>query len=180
MIAVRRTLLKLFRRHRLYADLETELAYHRELAREHGNSIGLGNTTVIKESALELWRFSLLENAWRDLLFAVRGLARNPAFTVTAVVSLALGIGVGTAIFAVLNAVAIRPLPYPGAEQLVWITEVLKSNSTDEITLTPDFLDWRTSNHTFQGMDFQLFERHAATNYAYCCNHARSGGFGPR
>jgi hypothetical protein len=98
MIGLRRTLLKLFRRRRLYADLETELAYHRELAREHGNSIGLGNTTVIKESALDLWRFSLLENAGRDLLFAIRGLRRNPAFTVTAVMSLALGIGVGTAI----------------------------------------------------------------------------------
>jgi hypothetical protein len=70
MIGLRRTLLKLFRRRRLYADLETELAYHRELAREHGNSIGLSNTTVIKESALDLWRFSLLENAGRDLLFA--------------------------------------------------------------------------------------------------------------
>jgi putative ABC transport system permease protein len=152
MIGLRRTLLKLFRRRRLYADLETELAYHRELAREHGNSIGLGNTTVIKESALDLWRFSLIENAGRDLLFAIRGLRRNPAFTVTAVMSLALGIGVGTAMFTVLNTVAMRPLPYASPEQLVWITEVLKANSTDEITLTPDFLDWRSSNHTFQSM----------------------------
>ncbi|MGA8029265.1 MAG: ABC transporter permease [Bryobacteraceae bacterium] len=92
------------------------------------------------------------ESACRDALFALRGLRRNPAFALTSVISLALGIGVSTAMFTVLNAVAIRPLPYPKPEQLVWITEVLKANSTDEITLTPDFLDWRSGNHTFQSM----------------------------
>jgi putative ABC transport system permease protein len=152
MISPHRTLLKLFRRRRLHADLEAELAHHRELTREHGNAAGLGNTTAVKESALDLWRFTLLENAWRDLLFAARGLRRNPAFTITAVLSLALGIGVSTAMFTVLNAVAIRPLPYSNPEQLVWITQVLKANSTDEITLTPDFLDWRIANRTFEGM----------------------------
>ena len=118
MISLHRTLLKLLRRRRLRADLEAELAHHRELTREHGNAAGLGNTTAVKESALDLWRFTLLENAWRDLRFAARGLRRNRAFTITAVLSLALGIGVSTAMFTVLNAVAIRPLPYSNPEQL--------------------------------------------------------------
>ena len=94
MISPHKTSLKLLRRRRLHADLEAELAHHRELTREHGNAAGLGNTTAAKESALDLWRFTLLENAWRNLLFASRGLRRNPAFTITAYSRSRLGIGV--------------------------------------------------------------------------------------
>ncbi len=143
---------KLRRRRRLQAELEAELAHHRELSQENGNSIGLGNVTAVKESVLDLWRFTLLENAWRDLVFALRSLRRTPAYTVTAAGSLALGISVCTALFTILNAVALRPLPYPHPQQLVWITQVLKANSTDEVTFTADFLDWRAGNRTFQGM----------------------------
>src|SRR6185437_365578 len=89
MISPHRTLLKLIRRRRLHSDLEAELAYHREHAREHGNAVDLGNATAVKESALDLWRFTFLKNVWRDLLFAARGLRRNSAFPITAVLSLA-------------------------------------------------------------------------------------------
>lgn len=152
MTSLRRAVRKLMRRRRLHAEMEAELAYHRELSKENGNPICLGNVTVIKEAALDLWRFTLIENAWRDFLFAARALRRNPAYTATAVGSLALGIGVCTAMFTILNAVALRPLPYTHPQQLVWISQVLKANSTDEVTLTPDFLDWRAGNRTFQSM----------------------------
>jgi hypothetical protein len=146
---MRRYLLKLIRRRNLQAEFEAELAHHREMAELHGNPIGLGNTTKIQEESLDLWRFNLLENFLRDLTYAVRQLRNSPTFTATAILSLALGIGLAVCIFTLLNAVALRPLPYSDPARLVWMTQILKSNSTDDITITPDFLNWRDQNHTF-------------------------------
>ncbi|MCX6636215.1 MAG: ABC transporter permease [Acidobacteria bacterium] len=96
---MRRFLLKLVRRRRLQRDLEAELAFHREMAAAHGNPIPLGNGVVIKEDALDLWRFTFLENLWRDVVYGSRGLRRNPALVFSALLSLGLGIGVNTAMF---------------------------------------------------------------------------------
>jgi putative ABC transport system permease protein len=85
-------------------------------------------------------------------------LRRRPGFTIAAVLSLALGIGLTTAIFTVLNAVALRPLPYADADRLIWMTQVLKKNSIDEVTITEHFLEWRRQNQTFTdlaGYNFQ-------------------------
>jgi putative ABC transport system permease protein len=84
-----------------------------------------------------------------DLSYGARTLGRQPGFTLAAGLSLALGIGATTAIFTVLNAVALRPLPYADADRLLWMTQILKKNSTDEVTITPHFLEWRRQNHTF-------------------------------
>ncbi len=79
--------------------MEAELAFHREMAAAHGNAIPIGNTTVLREQARDLWRFAWIENLWRDVLFAARSLRRSPALVLTALVSLGLGIGVNTGIF---------------------------------------------------------------------------------
>jgi len=91
--------LKLFRRRRLDANLEAELAFHREMAAAAGNVIPLGNAQRIKEQAFDLWRFNATENLWRDLLFAGRTLRKSPVLVFAALLSLGLGIGVNTAIF---------------------------------------------------------------------------------
>lgn len=149
---LKRTIRKLILRPRLYADLQAELAHHRERSKENENPIGLGNLTDVIESIIDERRFNFVENTWRDGLLAVRRLRKNPAYASTAIGSIALGIGVCTAMFTILNAVVLRPLPYADSDKLVWITQVLKANSTDEVTFTADFLEWRSDNRTFEGL----------------------------
>ena len=83
---------------------------------------------------------------------AARMLTRRPVFTAAAILSLSLGIGATTAVFSVLNAVALRPLPYLDGSRLVWMTQIIRANTTDDITLTSDFLEWRSRNRSFTGL----------------------------
>jgi len=80
-------------------SIEDELAFHREMAASHDDSIPLGNTAVIAEHGYDLWRFNFLENLWRDLLYAARGLRRSPLLVLAALVSLGLGVGVNATMF---------------------------------------------------------------------------------
>ena len=96
-----RLFLKTFRRRSLERDLEAELAFHRDMATAHGNPIPLGNTSVVKEQARDLWRFTWIENLWRDVIYGARSLRRNPALVITAVLSLGLGIGINIGIFSI-------------------------------------------------------------------------------
>src|SRR5262249_45621851 len=95
--------------------------------------------------------------------YALRGLRRNPGFALTALATLALGIGATTLMFTLVNAVALRPLPYPEAARLVWISQLLKFSTTDQVTVPPDFLDWRRLNHTFDRLAAYLLVRRNLT-----------------
>jgi len=79
-------------------------------------------------------------------------LVRRPGLATAAIVSLALGIGATTSIFSVVNAVALRSLPYADPDRLVWFTELLHGSSTDEFTLTPHFLEWRRQSKSFASL----------------------------
>jgi putative ABC transport system permease protein len=88
---------------------------------------------------------------FEDLRYSLRGLARNPSFTLVAVVGLALGIGANSAIFTAMNAVLLRPLPYKKAEQLVLLWQLNRHNGVHEIKASaPDYSDWKEQNSVFQ------------------------------
>jgi putative ABC transport system permease protein len=89
----------------------------------------------------------------QDLKYGCRALVKNPGFTVVAVVVLALGVGANTAIFSVVNAVLLRPLPYPGAERIVAFAGVNPSKGITQSNMSaPDFRDWRAEQKSFEGL----------------------------
>src|SRR3954471_21837246 len=94
-----------------------------------------------------------MDSMLQDIRHALRQLRRTPAFTVAAVACLALGIGANTAIFSVINAVLVRPLPYPAPEQLVMVFAANESRHRDRNTMSPgDFLEWKAQNQVFERM----------------------------
>ncbi len=87
----------------------------------------------------------------QDLRYAARSLLRNGAFTPAAVLSMALGIGAGTAVYSVADTVFLRPLPYPHPEQLMWVAAHFPKREM-EFVGSPDYVVWRRDNHVFQSL----------------------------
>src|SRR5690349_9609650 len=96
---------------------------------------------------------NLFSDLTQDIRYALRMLAKNPAFTIVAVIALALGIGANTAIFSVVNAVLLRPLPFKNPEQLVMLWENAAHLGFPKDTPSPaNFLDWQKQAQSFTGM----------------------------
>jgi predicted permease len=148
---MRRFLLKLWRRRTLQADLETELAFHRDMARAQANPVGLGNVMQIQDQARDLWRFRAMEDLARDIVYALRWLRRSPVFTVTALVSLALGIGLNTAIFSLIDAVLLRSLAIERPGELE--QAVIADGQAERAAFSyPVFRELRARNTVFSGL----------------------------
>ncbi|MEJ7616655.1 MAG: ABC transporter permease [Pyrinomonadaceae bacterium] len=92
----------------------------------------------------------MMRNLWQDVRYAVRMLIAKPAFSLIAISALALGIGANTAIFSVVNAVLLRPLPYAEPERLVTVWETSAKGGGGSIVSPANYLDWREQSRSFE------------------------------
>jgi predicted permease len=104
-----------------------------------------GNVTLTKELSGEEWNWGFVERTWADLRYALRSLGRNPAFALTAILTLALGIGANAAIFSLLHAVILRTLPVPNAEQLRLLTVIRDQKEDESIFSFPVLREMQTA-----------------------------------
>ena len=97
--------------------------------------------------------FVWFETLWQDLRYGVRVLRKNKGFAAVAAITLALGIGANTAIFSVVNAAILRPLPYPHPGRLVILWGNVKRARVERRGASyPDYLDWRDQTRSFETM----------------------------
>jgi predicted permease len=156
----------LFRRNVVERELDDELRHHLEMEVDAGVRAGLspeearrralvrfGGVERHKEAARDERGVRWLEEAWRDLRFALRSLRRSPAFTIAAVLTLALGIGANTAIFSVVDGVLVRPIPFRDAKSLYMIWETDRNSGTvREPAAYPDYEDFQWMSKQFSDM----------------------------
>ena len=147
-------------------NLERELRAHLETEAREREEEGLtpeqaaacarhafGNLGAVKEDVRQTWGWTRLEQLMQDFFYALRIMRNSPVFTLTAVLSLALGIGANTAIFTVVNAVLLRPLPFPESDRLVQLWESKPEQGYFRNVVNPfNFLDWRDRTHSFEGI----------------------------
>ncbi len=154
------------RRKRLLAALDQDMQDH--IARETQDNIDrgmapaearsaalrkFGNVALVKEDVRAVWTTLWLERLWQDVCFGWRMLRKNPGFAGTAVLTLALGIGANTAMFTVINAVLLQPLPFKDRDRLVMVWERNFAREGEPNVVGPaNFIRWREQNQVFEDL----------------------------
>jgi hypothetical protein len=117
--------------------------------------IEIGGMELVKEQVREVKAGFVLESVWKDVRGGVRSIIKAPGASIVTVLSLAIGVGLNTAIFIAIDAVVFRPLPYKEPDRLVDISETLKGykNGREPAGVAAaNFLDWQRCSHSFEGM----------------------------
>jgi macrolide transport system ATP-binding/permease protein len=154
----------LFRRKKFRNELDEEMAFHRAEVENEFVAAGmpreaaryaamrqLGNTTSVQDQSHEVVGFRA-ETVLQDLRFALRQMRRNPSFAVTAVLILALGMGVSVAIFGFVDAALLEPLPYAQSDGLVAVDEASAVFPRSNLS-RDDYDDWKRLNRSFSSLD---------------------------
>ena len=146
------------------AELEAELESHLQMHIDDNLRAGMTPKEARRDAVIRLGGMEQTRQAYRerqtlpwmdtlgqDVRFGLRMLGKSPAFTLVAVLTLALGIGANTAIFSIVNGVLLNPLPFPHPEQLVILHESKQNFEFGSVSY-PNFQDWRKDNRTFSSM----------------------------
>ena len=157
-----RRLSNLFTRNTLDREIDAELRSHIEMRVDDNIAAGMskqqarrdamlrfGNASLAKERVVSADATLLLDGIARDIRHAWRYSVRSPSFALTAIVTLALGIGANVVVFSVMNALILHPLNVAGANRLFSVVQKTHGYDTQSY---PDYLDFRTRNHTFSGI----------------------------
>ncbi len=152
----------LFHKGCLEQELDEELRAHHEMLVQENLQRGMapedarcaalrsfGGVEQVKEVYRERRGLPMIETLFQDVRYGIRMLAKNPGFTAVAVATLALGIGANAAIFSVVNAVLVRPLPYPEADHLVHAHWLFKSGDVPSVT-GEEFDFWKDHSRVFE------------------------------
>ena len=163
---LRKRLRSVLRRSRVEDELQRELDIHiEELARQY-RAAGMsdaearlsarrefGSLDLTTEECRDMRKVNLIDDTLRDLAYAARVLSKSPGFALTAVLSLALGIGANTAIFSVVNAFLLRPLPYREPERIVALFERRVIGDEERSSVSPgNYSDWQKTAASFESM----------------------------
>ncbi len=156
----------LFSGGRLSRDLDEELSFHLEARSQRNIASGMtpqearqdartrfGNRTLLKEDAHDMDIFKSVETVIQDLRYALRSLHKSPGFALTAILSLALGLGASTAIFSIADSLLLRPLPYRDPSRLMMLWEAERTGAVKNNVISPgNYFDWKTRNTVFDSM----------------------------
>ncbi|MGO8791788.1 MAG: ABC transporter permease [Terriglobia bacterium] len=168
----------LFRRSKPVDDIDAEIRSHLAMEERENRESGMapdearyaalrrfGNVTLLQERSREMWGWNSVETLCQDLRFALRMLARKPAFTALVVLTLGLGIGANTAIFSIVDAVLLRPLPYrdPNRLAVVWQAKPGRFGQSESFDSFREFQNWQKSSRSFEQLEALTWARAGQT-----------------